>query len=370
MRLISKFMLAAVVVFVLIAPAGAEKDGHDEQITPLLLAVHDAPMPFTGSDGRTHLVYELWSTNFSSGDATVEQVEVSGDGTLLVDARRRRRSRRVSSPPDAAMRVPRSPPSGTSLLFVHVVLPTGATAPATLSHTRPRPRRRRAARTAGDDARGRRRRRRPPRAGRRSGRRCAVTATSPPTRAATPPVTRARRCPSTVGVRLAQRYAVDWEQLDADRRIYVGPRDDPKSYTIFGTEALAVADARVASVVDDLARADARHSSRRASRSRRPTATRSSSISVADASRSTRTSSRGSLKVRKGERVARGQVLGLVGNSGNSVAPHLHFHVMDGPSPLDSNGLPYAIDGVRGRRTLARAPPPSTPPRRTGRRWP
>ena len=54
MRLISKFMLAAVVVFVLIAPAGAEKDGHDEQITPLLLAVHDAPMPFTGSDGRTH----------------------------------------------------------------------------------------------------------------------------------------------------------------------------------------------------------------------------------------------------------------------------------------------------------------------------
>ena len=37
-------------------------------------------------------------------------------------------------------------------------------------------------------------------------------------------------------------------------------------------------------------------------------------------------------------------MLGLVGNSGNSVAPHLHFHVMDGPSPLDSNGLPYAIE--------------------------
>ena len=51
-----------------------------------------------------------------------------------------------------------------------------------------------------------------------------------------------------------------------------------------------------------------------------------------------------SLKVRSGDRVRRGQVLGLVGNSGNSVAPHLHFHVMDGPSPLDSNGLPYLID--------------------------
>src|SRR5262249_14868499 len=52
----------------------------------------------------------------------------------------------------------------------------------------------------------------------------------------------------------------------------------------------------------------------------------------------------GSLRVRAGDRVRRGQVLGLVGNTGNSVAPHLHFHVMDGPSALDSNGLPYEID--------------------------
>jgi murein DD-endopeptidase MepM/ murein hydrolase activator NlpD len=52
----------------------------------------------------------------------------------------------------------------------------------------------------------------------------------------------------------------------------------------------------------------------------------------------------GSLRVRLGERVRRGQVLGLVGNSGNSDAAHLHFHVMDGPSPLASNGLPYVID--------------------------
>jgi murein DD-endopeptidase MepM/ murein hydrolase activator NlpD len=32
-----------------------------------------------------------------------------------------------------------------------------------------------------------------------------------------------------------------------------------------------------------------------------------------------------------------------VGNSGNSVAPHLHFHVTDGPTSLASNGLPYEI---------------------------
>jgi murein DD-endopeptidase MepM/ murein hydrolase activator NlpD len=52
----------------------------------------------------------------------------------------------------------------------------------------------------------------------------------------------------------------------------------------------------------------------------------------------------GSIRVHPGDRVQRGQVLGLVGNTGNSLAPHLHFHVMDGASPLDSNGLPYEID--------------------------
>ena len=39
-----------------------------------------------------------------------------------------------------------------------------------------------------------------------------------------------------------------------------------------------------------------------------------------------------------------GDVLALVGNSGNSLAPHLHFHVMDRPLPLASNGLPYVVD--------------------------
>ena len=51
----------------------------------------------------------------------------------------------------------------------------------------------------------------------------------------------------------------------------------------------------------------------------------------------------GSVRVKKGDLVRRGQVLGLVGTSGNSSEPHLHFHVIDGPSPLASNGLPYKL---------------------------
>lgn len=48
-----------------------------------------------------------------------------------------------------------------------------------------------------------------------------------------------------------------------------------------------------------------------------------------------------SIRVREGQQVQAGDVLGPVGNSGNTDAPHLHFHVMDGRLPIASNGLPY-----------------------------
>ena len=57
----------------------------------------------------------------------------------------------------------------------------------------------------------------------------------------------------------------------------------------------------------------------------------------------------GSLRVKLGDHVARGDVIALLGNTGNSDAPHLHFHVMDGPSPLDANGRPYVLTHFVGR---------------------
>jgi murein DD-endopeptidase MepM/ murein hydrolase activator NlpD len=52
----------------------------------------------------------------------------------------------------------------------------------------------------------------------------------------------------------------------------------------------------------------------------------------------------GSLKVKVGDRVKVGQELGKLGNSGGSLAPHLHFHVVDGPSASTSDGYPYVLD--------------------------
>ena len=33
-----------------------------------------------------------------------------------------------------------------------------------------------------------------------------------------------------------------------------------------------------------------------------------------------------------------------MGNSGNSIAPHLHFGLLDGPDPGTANSLPFVLD--------------------------
>src|ERR1700741_383328 len=104
-----------------------------QNFSPLLLAVQDAPVPFNGSDGRVHMTYELWIKNFSSGDATVEKVEVFGDGAVLetldgaaVAGRLQPAGMRESAATMAK--------STQALLFLHIVLPKGEEIPKVLSH--------------------------------------------------------------------------------------------------------------------------------------------------------------------------------------------------------------------------------------------
>jgi len=51
----------------------------------------------------------------------------------------------------------------------------------------------------------------------------------------------------------------------------------------------------------------------------------------------------GSVAVTSGQQVRAGEVLGRVGHSGNSTAPHLHFQLMDSADPLRARGIPCAF---------------------------
>ena len=52
----------------------------------------------------------------------------------------------------------------------------------------------------------------------------------------------------------------------------------------------------------------------------------------------------GQCKVRPGDPVTRGQPIAKAGSSGTTGGPHVHFQVMDRPSLLFADGLPYVFD--------------------------
>jgi murein DD-endopeptidase MepM/ murein hydrolase activator NlpD len=319
-----------------LAPASAAR--APEVPTPLLFAVENPPVPFLGSDGQTHLVYELFVTNFSSGEALLERVEVLGDGRAIatLDATALARRLQPAGEREASGTLA---PSTQALLFLHVTLPADAPIPKKLSHrvtariTAAPPGKQEMTETGGETAVARR----------------DVVVIAPPLSGARfisadscCDATRHTRAALPVNgrVSIAQRFAVDWEQLDGEGRIYAGA---PKNYTIYNRDVLAVADAPVVSVIDGLPD--------------QPPGKLPSGIAIdaADGNSVVLDLGRGryalyahlragSIMVKPGDRVKRGQVIAHVGNSGNTLAPHLHFHVMDSPSPLASNGLPYAID--------------------------
>ena len=56
---------------------------------------------------------------------------------------------------------------------------------------------------------------------------------------------------------------------------------------------------------------------------------------------------KGTFKVKEGEFVKEGQVIAKVGNSGNTMGPHIHFQVQNGPDFNKSEGVKITFKNVR-----------------------
>ena len=142
---------------------------------------------------------------------------------------------------------------------------------------------------------------------------------------------------------LAQRFAIDWEQVDEQNRLVKGDLSKVENYTIFGRDVIAVSDGTVVSTRNDLPEQPPGKLP-----DNLPIDQADGNFVVLDIGNGAFAlyahMQPGSVKVAAGAKVKYGDVLGKVGNTGNTSAPHLHFHVMDGPSPLLSNGLPYIIN--------------------------
>jgi murein DD-endopeptidase MepM/ murein hydrolase activator NlpD len=139
------------------------------------------------------------------------------------------------------------------------------------------------------------------------------------------------------------RFAIDWIKVNRNGRYFDGDGTQVRDWYGYGAEVLAVADGIVAATRDDVPESAT-------------VSTRPLPLSPGDASGNYVALSLGkdrfafyehlkpgSIRVRAGQRIQQGSVVGLLGYTGESTGPHLHFHMADRNSPLGAEGLPYRL---------------------------
>jgi hypothetical protein len=324
------------------SPTASPEAGAAEQFTPIVMKVMTTPQWFTGSDGKVHLTYELEMTNSFPVPTTVTQVIAldadSGAGihTLTGD----QLSEAMSLLVPQTEKVTELPPATVGVVWMDVVLDDPSQLPTNIEHelTINVP--------PGLPV--------PETLGYRGG--AADVSSDPPT-VLGPPLTGAgwyaagsccdgahRRTVQPINNNLwvAQRFAIDFNKADESDMVVDGDASLNESWFTYDQPVLAVADAAVTIAVDgnadqipnapepvDIESANGNHII----------------LEVADGKYAFYAHLKsGSVTVKTGDTVTKGQVIGHTGNSGSSTGPHLHFQMMDRPSALMADGRPYVFD--------------------------
>jgi hypothetical protein len=146
---------------------------------------------------------------------------------------------------------------------------------------------------------------------------------------------------------ISRRYAVDWKRVE-DGAFFSGDALDVSAYYTYGEEVLAVADATVVLATDGFPDNIPRTSAGFETAVPITMETVAGNAIVLDLGDGQFASyahlKPGSLRVKVGDAVQRGQPVALVGNSGDAREPHLHFQVTSRPEIFASEGVPYVID--------------------------
>jgi Peptidase family M23 len=329
----------------------AHASSRPDQFTPLIASTLTAnARPFLGTDGRLHVVYELVLTNASPTPATLMKIEVvdpasskalaSYDGQELFS--RLRTTARLPSE-NSTIEF-----NGTRIFLIDLALESATKLPQHLMHhievlgapmPGPKPVTPVALRytVAPLDISTKLPQIGPPLSGK------GWVAVNGCCGAAS--IHRSSSLTVNGGIYFAQRFAIDWMRLDEAGRLVHGDPSDVRNYTCYGADVIAVADGTVVETLNDLD-------------DQKPgTLPDPKTITLANVDGNHVVLDlgdgvfafyahlqKGSVRVAPGDRVKRGQVLGKLGNTGNTSGPHLHFHLMESPSVLGSNGIPYAID--------------------------
>jgi peptidase M23-like protein len=156
----------------------------------------------------------------------------------------------------------------------------------------------------------------------------------------------------------SRRYATDWKQIRGGAS-FSGDVRDVHSYYAYGKAVLAAADGRVVAARDGLpdnvpGHGEAFHPA--VPITFETVAGNTITLDVGGGQFAYYMHLQpGSLRVKVGDRVRRGQLLARIGASGDAREPHLHFEVTTSPKLLAGEGVPYVINSYRATSASGQA---------------